>query len=201
MRLGVFGGAFDPLHIGHLVVADDAASALKLDRVIFIPAGNHPLKRAQIEAPGALRLEMVKAGIAGSELFVADDRELRRPGPSYTLDTLGELRAEYPEAELFLLVGADILGEIHEWHGAREIAETARIVILSRAELAGDPSPSIDLEYTRVEVTHLAISSSDVRRRVREGRPFRYQVPDPVYRIIVEHSLYREVELNQHNHD
>lgn len=198
MRLGVFGGAFDPLHIGHLVVADDAALALKLDRVIFIPAGNHPLKRAEVEAPGAERLKMVEAGIAGSELFVADDRELRRPGPSYTLDTLGELQAEYPGAELFLLVGADILGEIHEWHGAREIAEIARIVVLSRAELAGDLGPSVDLDYTRVEVTHLAISSSDIRRRVRGGRPFRYQIPDPVYRIIVEHSLYQEVELSQH---
>lgn len=192
MRLGVFGGTFDPLHIGHLVVVDDAAATLKLDRVFFIPTGTHPLKRAQVEAPAPLRLKMVEAATAGSELFMADDREVRRSGPSYTVETLKELRTEYPGAEFLLLLGTDLLREIGEWHRAREIAELAQITVISRAEIANDLGPGIDFKYERVDVTHLAISSSDIRRRVKQGEPYRYLVPAPVHRIITEHSLYQE---------
>lgn len=191
MRVGVFGGAFDPLHIGHLIVADDAAVALQLDRVIFIPAGTHPLKRSEVEAPGELRLAMVESCVRESERFVSDDRELRREGPSYTVDTLRELRAEHPAAQLHLLVGSDILKEFDEWHAVEEISALARIVVMRRAGVEAPAPDELRLDFDVVEVTRIDISSTEVRRRVRNGLPFRYLVPVPVYRIIVEHSLYK----------
>jgi nicotinate-nucleotide adenylyltransferase len=190
MKLGIFGGTFDPPHVGHLIVGEDAAVALGLDRVCFIPTGTHPLKGTQVEAPGELRLEMIEAATAGSDVFAVDAREIRRPGPSYTSDTILELEEEFPGAELFLLIGADILGELHRWHRAQEIAEHARVVVMSRAEAEEPARPELDTRVTRVEVTHIAISSSDIRERIRNGRPYRYLVPEAVYQIITEHSLY-----------
>ncbi len=192
MRLGVFGGTFDPLHSGHLIVADDAAAALALDRVLFIPSGTHPFKGSEVEAPAELRRRMIEEATAGYELFELDDRELRRPGPSYTIDTLIELEAEYSGAELFLLVGSDIVEQIRQWHRSEELGRHATIAVMSRADVEVAPEPTPEVGYTRVEVTHVAISSTEIRRRVREGRPFRYLVPDPVFRIIVEHELYRQ---------
>ncbi len=190
MRLGIFGGSFDPPHVGHLIVADDAVAALSLDRLLFVPTGHHPLKQARVEAPGDLRLEMVEAATAASEAFEPDDREIRRPGPSYTVDTVAELQAENPGADLVLLVGADILGELHRWQRVEEITRRARIAVMSRA---GAPAVAakIDVNFVSVEVTYIAISSSDVRERVRAAKPYRYLVPGPVYDIIERHSLYR----------
>jgi nicotinate-nucleotide adenylyltransferase len=180
------------MHIGHLIVADDAAGALGLDRVLLIPAGTHPLKRSAVEASGELRLEMVRAVASESELFVADDRELRRPGPSYTVDTLRALRRENPGAELFLLVGTDILTELDRWHQAQELPRLARVTVMSRAEVDDTARPTVEIEFETVRVPHVAISSTEIRRRVRDGRPFRYLVPPSTYRIIEAHSLYKE---------
>ena len=145
MRLGIFGGTFDPPHVGHLIVAEDVAAALRLDGVVFVPVGEHPLKGTRVEAPAALRLQMIAAAVKDNERFSVDDREVRRDGPSYTVDTLAEV----------------------------------------------DPGDSAAAGFRRVEVTHVAISSSEVRDRVRAGRPYRYLVPAAVYRIIEENSLYR----------
>ena len=194
MRLGVFGGSFDPLHVGHLIVADDVASALDLDRVLFVPTGEHPLKRSSIEAPATIRLRMVDSALAGSARFVVDDREVRRAGPSYTVDTLAELASENPGSELFLMVGADILQEIHKWHRVEELARTAQLVVMTRADADTVHRSEVEVDHLRVEVTHIAVFSSDVRRRIKGGRAFRYLVPDPVYRIIVENGLYRDNE-------
>jgi nicotinate-nucleotide adenylyltransferase len=155
MRLGIFGGSFDPPHVGHLIVADDAVAALGLDRLLFVPTGNHPLKHARVEAPGDLRLEMVEAATAASEAF----------------------------------------GELHRWQRVEEIAQRARIAVMSRAD-APALEPKIDVDFDSVEVTHIAISSSDVRERVRAGKPFRYLVPAPVYDIIARRSLYRN-QINE----
>jgi nicotinate-nucleotide adenylyltransferase len=133
MRLGIFGGTFDPPHVGHLIVAEDAVAALRLDRVVFVPAGRHPLKGAGVEAPESTRLRMIEAATAGNELFRVDDRELRRQGPSFTVDTLAEIAAENPDAELFLLVGSDILAELDRWRGVDEIARLAVVTVMSRA--------------------------------------------------------------------
>lgn len=192
MKLGIFGGTFDPPHIGHLIVADDAMSVLGLDRILFVPAGTHPLKGDAVVAPTHLRLEMIHAALREAGRFAVDDREIRRAGPSYTADTVAELEAEHPDAELYLLVGADIMKEIHRWHRVPELAARARIAVMSRADAPAPPPSPTDLATVRVDVTHIAISSSDIRKRVSAGRPFRYLVPDGVYEIIAEHSLYRE---------
>ncbi len=191
MKLGIFGGTFDPPHIGHLIVADDVMAALELDRIVFVPTGTHPLKGDRVEAPSHLRLKMIRTATAGAERFAVDDRELRRVGPSYTVDTIAELLAEVPGAELYLLIGSDILNEIHRWHRVIGIAERAHIVVMSRPEVPEILGPATELETMRVDVTHVEISSSDIRERVRSGRPYRYLVPEGVYRIIAEHSLYR----------
>ncbi len=192
MRLGVFGGTFDPPHIGHLIVAEDVAAALELDRVLFIPAGTHPLKGARVETPSDLRVRMIAAATSGSELFLVDDREVLRTGPSYTIDTIHELKAESPAAELYLLIGSDILGEIHRWHRIEELVHAAQLVVMSRAGSDMDPGSVAGVAVVSVGVTHVDISSSDVRERVRTGRPYRYLVPGPVYEIMVDQALYRE---------
>ena len=135
---------------------------------------------------------MITAATSDSELFVVDDRETLRPGLSYTIDTIHELRAENPGAELYLLVGSDILSEIHRWHRIEELAQSARVVVMSRAGADADPGRVAGVAVLSVAVTHVAISSSDIRDRVRTGRPHRYMVPGSVYQIMVEHSLYRE---------
>ena len=191
MRLGVFGGSFDPLHAGHLIVADDAAAALSLDRVLFVPSGQHPFKGGEVQASADLRRRMIEESIAGYDLFSLDDRELRRPGLSYTVDTLEELKEEHPAAELFLLIGSDILEEIDEWHRPEELVRLAQIAVLTRAEVDVDDASERSTPHVTVPVTHVAISSTEVRRRVRNGEPFRYLVPEAVHRIICEHSLYK----------
>jgi nicotinate-nucleotide adenylyltransferase len=192
MKIGIFGGSFDPPHIGHLIVADDVAAALELDVVRFVPTGVHPLKGARLEASGRLRLAMVRAATADSCRFVVDDREIRRDGPSYTIDTIRELESENPGAELFLIVGEDILGEFHRWHRVEEIGEHSRIAVMSRAGASVTTAAPKGLDVVDVEVTNIGVSSSDVRNRVRTGRPYRYLVPDAVREIIEEHSLYKD---------
>lgn len=192
MKLGIFGGTFDPPHIGHLIVADDAMAALGLDRILFVPAGTHPLKGDKVAAPTHLRLKMVRAAVGDAERFAVDDREVRRVGPSYTVDTLAELEEEHPGSELYLLVGSDIMNEIHRWHRVPEIARRARIAVMSRADAPETVASAPGLQTIRVEVAHVAISSSAIRERVTADRPFRYLVPEGVYEIIAEHALYRK---------
>ncbi len=191
MRLGIFGGTFDPPHVGHLIVADDVAAALQLDRVVFVPTGTHPLKGTRVEAPGSLRLQMIEAATQGSELFAVDDQEVERDGPSYTAETLADIAAENPDAELFLIVGSDIPAELDRWQKVQEIVKLARIAVMSRAGTDLDLRSAVTLDCTRVEVTHVAISSSEIRDRIRNGRPYRYLVAPPVYEIIEGNSLYR----------
>lgn len=188
MRLGVYGGTFDPPHLGHLVAASDACEALGLDRLLWVPSAVHPLKAGRVETPAALRLEMVRAAIAGDPRFAADDLELRRRGPSYTVDTLRELRARHPGAEIFFLTGADNLAELPRWREPDEIARLATLAVVSREgeTLPEDsPYPAVAVRVTRVDV-----SSTGVRRRVAEGRTIRYLVPEAVRAVIERERLY-----------
>jgi nicotinate-nucleotide adenylyltransferase len=134
---------------------------------------------------------MVRAAVGGSTRFVVDAREIERPGPSYTIDTVLELKGEHRGAELFLIVGADILGELQRWHRVEEIARHACFAVMSRAELAVPSALPSGLEMLEVAVTAIAVSSSDIRDRVRMGRPYRYLVPEAVREIIDGNSLYR----------
>jgi nicotinate-nucleotide adenylyltransferase len=190
VRLGVFGGSFDPPHLGHLVAASDACDRLSLDRVLWIPSAQHPLKEERVRTPAALRLEMVRAAVAGDPRFAVDDLELRRAGPSYTVDTLRELRARQPDAELFLLAGADLLAELPRWREPAEVLRLATLAVLTREgeTLAGREVPGA----VSVEVARVDVSATEVRRRVAAGETIRYLVPEAVRELVERHAAYRD---------
>jgi nicotinate-nucleotide adenylyltransferase len=188
MKLGVFGGTFDPPHLGHLIVAGEVHHRLGLDRVLWIPAAVPPHKRDRDITPGHIRLRMVRAAIADDPRFEASDMELKRDGPSYTVDTLRELRADRPDAEIFLILGADQLGEIESWKEPEEIGRLATIVGFARA---GEAPPALARSRI-VEIPRIDIAATALRRRVREGRPVRYLVSDGVEQIIRRERLYRD---------
>jgi len=190
VRLGVYGGTFDPPHLGHLVAASDACAALALDRLLWVPSAVHPFKAGRVRTPPELRLEMVRAAIAGDPRFAADDLELRRGGPSYTVDTLRELRARHPQAELFFLTGADNLAELPAWREPDEVVRLARLVVVTRE--GGRLPPDADFPAREVRVTRVDVSSTEVRRRAAAGETIRYLVPDAVRALIERHGLYRE---------
>jgi nicotinate-nucleotide adenylyltransferase len=192
-RLGLLGGTFDPPHYGHLVAAQEAAWRLALDRVLFLPAHQNPLKRGAPASPAKHRCEMVALAIADNPQFELSRLDLDRPPPSYTVDLLRQLAS--PAKELFFLVGADILPELPRWRAPEEILRLARLVVVSRP---GAPDPDLEVlqpsERDRVNVLHtpgLDIASRDLRERVRSGQPIRYLTPAAVEQYILEHRLYR----------
>jgi nicotinate-nucleotide adenylyltransferase len=197
-RLGLLGGTFDPPHIGHLLAAQEAACQLQLERVLFLPARQNPLKEGEAVSPAEARCRMVELAIADNPLFALSRADLDRPPPSYTVDLLRVLSARQPGAELFFLVGADILPELPRWHAPEELLELAVLVAINRP---GAPSPSVaDLEQSLpgaarrvvlLQVPGVAISATDLRARVRAGRPIRYLTPAPVAAYIHARGLYR----------
>ncbi len=189
MEVGLFGGSFDPPHVGHLVVAQDVMEALALDEVRFVPAHRSPFK---VDAPGGtdarLRLEMTRAAVAGDRRFRVDSRELERPAPSYTIDTVRSLVAAEPGTRWTLLVGADQWSAFGNWREARALTELVRVAVMTREGERAETGP--ELAHTEVEVTRIDVSSSLVRARAREGRSIRYLVPDPVRALIEANGLY-----------
>jgi nicotinate-nucleotide adenylyltransferase len=189
VRIGIFGGTFDPPHLGHLIVAQDAALALGLDRILFVPAARPPHKaRGAVSAPD-LRARMLELATAGDARFGVDRLELARSGASYTVDTLRELRGRQPDAEWTLLMGVDQYAELSTWREPDEIRRLARLGIMARAGSGAGIGVAED-GATFVEVTRIDISSTAVRARVAAGRPIRYLVPDAVERFIFEQRLY-----------
>lgn len=190
MRLGVFGGSFDPPHVGHLLAADDACSQLALDRLVFVPAGTQPLKQGTSTATPAQRLAMVRALVEGDARFDVSDVEVARPGLSFTVDTVRHFATQYPSAERFLLLGADVVATFAQWRDPQEIVRLARPVVLVRdpqsapAELAG--AKVIALATRRID-----LSSTEVRERVRQGQPIHGLVPERVAALIERDGLYR----------
>ena len=184
MRIGILGGSFDPIHHGHLILARAAREELGLDRVVFIPAHLSPHKTDSKPATSEDRLAMVRLAIDGEDGFAASDIELQRPAPSYTVDTLRELRAAHPEDELLLLIGADNVAKFDTWREPQEIRRLAQIAVLDR----GAHRTPHDWPVVRRLVD---ISSTDIRARVAEGRSIRYLTPGPVCDYIATHGLYR----------
>jgi nicotinate-nucleotide adenylyltransferase len=191
MTIGLFGGSFDPIHHGHLIVAQVLLETLRLEQLRFIPAREQPFKHGRHAAPVEHRLAMLRLAVAGVDRFAVETVEVERPGPSYTVDTLRALRAREPEAEFTLLIGADAAASFHRWHEAAAIPALARVVAFSR-----DGVLPAEAEFVRevVEVPALGISATDIRQRVRAGQPIRYWVPGPVAEYISAHQLYLDVE-------
>ena len=192
MRIGVFGGTFDPPHIGHLLVANDAREALELDRLIFVPAGAQPFK---VDTPpvasGQDRLEMVRLSVADDANYVVDDAEINRKGLSFTVDTLEHLSERNPAARLFLLMGEDVLAGFEKWRSPARIRELATLVAVSRGGLAVSIADPATPAVLRVSTRRVDVSSTEIRERRRAGKSIKGFVPESVERFIDVRGLYR----------
>ena len=189
MRVGLFGGTFDPPHLGHLVTAVNVRHVLKLDFVVLMVANDPWQKHGTREVARASdRLAMVQAAIAGVDGLLAGDDEITRGGPSYTADTLAVLHERYRDAEIFTIVGDDAAAKFGSWQRADEIAKQSTLVVVDRP---GSPLlPPSEFNWHRVEVPRLEVSSSDLRARFIDGRPLEYLVSDEVLQVISERGLY-----------
>ncbi len=212
-RTAVFGGSFDPIHFGHLVIADEMLEQLELDRVLFVPAALPPHKPAGSLAPAEDRCEMVRLAVAGHEHFEVSDIELRRRGPSFTVDTLEAL--QHAGGELILLIGSETFLDLLSWRQPRRIVELARLVVVPRTGSAFDPESTAAQKVLRevgaerfatspdavalrtvvvLHATSLPISSSELRARSRQGRSLAYRTPDAVIAYIQRRRLYAAAE-------
>jgi nicotinate-nucleotide adenylyltransferase len=191
-RVGIMGGTFDPIHHGHLVAASEVASLFGLDEVIFVPTGEPWQKDHRRVSPAEHRYLMSVIATASNPRFWVSRVDIDRPGPTYTIDTIRDISAQRPGAELFFITGADALGQILSWKDAEEALRLARFVGVTRPgyELSDAHLPSDSV--TLLDVPAMAISSSGCRERVADGRPVWYLVPDGVVQYINKHDLYRQ---------
>jgi nicotinate-nucleotide adenylyltransferase len=195
MRLGLMGGTFDPIHLGHLILAEIAREQLALERVLFMPAGDPYRKAGRDIAASTDRLAMTRLAVRGNGAFEVDDRETRRKGPTYTVDSLRELHAERPGVELFFLVGEDALTDMAYWKDPPGIAALATIAVAPRQDASTPAQLPVPAErILRLEMPYIGINSTDLRERARRGASLRYQTPDTVEAYIRERGLYRELE-------
>jgi nicotinate-nucleotide adenylyltransferase len=204
MRLGLFGGSFDPVHYGHLLLAECCREQCRLDRVEFLPAGVPPHKRDRELTAAASRVEMLELAVAGHEQFFVGRYEADRGGVNFTVDTLRHYREVQPEAELFFLVGADMLHDLPHWREAERVCELAVFCVVRRP---GEPEPDFGLlgsiasserielfRRHQVQMPLVGLSATDLRRRVAAGQSIRYRTPRAVEKYIETHGLYRRNE-------
>jgi nicotinate-nucleotide adenylyltransferase len=190
--IGLFGGSFDPVHHGHLIVGQVAAEQLRLEALRFVPAREQPFKRGKHRSSPEHRAAMLSLATAGRPGFDVELSELQRPGPSYTVDTLRGLRQREPTAEFILLLGADAAADLPAWREADQISRLAQIAVFARP---GSPVPNLPWVSAVVEVPAIDISATAIRERVARGQSVRYWVPDAVAEYIGTHRLY----LDQHD--
>ena len=211
MRLGIFGGTFDPPHVGHLLAASDAIEHLTLDRLVFVPAAVQPLKAGRATASAAHRLAMVRLTVGNDPRLETDSVEVDRDGLSYTVDTLREFARRVPSAERYFLVGADVLASFAQWRDPQTVLDLATLAVLTRRAHAGEGQPAAapgadeqrpnaarsDVESllqqrsTFVPTRRIDVSSTEIRDRVRSGRSIHGFVTDTVGEYITAHGLYR----------
>lgn len=189
--IGLLGGSFDPVHHGHLIVGQVASEKLGLEGLRFLPAREQPFKRGRHRTSAEHRVAMLSLAVSGTAGFSVEGTELHRPGPSYTVHTLDELRSREPGAEFALLLGADAAAELPGWREAERIPRLAHIVVFARP---GSPVPNLPWPTQLLEVPTINISATEVRRRVARDLPIRYWVPDAVAEYIARHRLYLDPE-------
>jgi nicotinate-nucleotide adenylyltransferase len=199
MRLGVFGGSFDPPHVAHLILAQEACNQLGLDQVLWVLTPDPPHKRSRRLTPAAIRYQMLALALQGNPVFVASRIDIDRPPPQYAVDTLHLLAQEYPQAELVYLIGGDSLRDLPTWRRPAEvIAASDAIGVLRRPRVRIDLDrleaqlPGLSSIIRWIEAPRLDISATQIRRLVGAGKAFRYYVPDVVHTFIVEKRLYTE---------
>lgn len=198
MRLGILGGTFDPVHYGHLLMAEICRQQVCLQQIRFIPAARPPHKPDHVITDGHARADMLEFALAGYPEFVVDRRELKRSGPSYTVDTLLEFRTQFPDAELFLLMGADSLRDLSTWKSPEQISRLSTIVVCNRPGVALPDRQQITewigeeiaatVKFVQIPGTDL--SATDLRQRVRDGAGLRFMTPRAVECYIQQHKLY-----------
>ena len=184
-KIGIYGGSFDPIHHGHLILAREAREALDLEKVIFVPAAVSPFKGRAAGASGDMRLKMLQAAIKGEERFAIDDCELRRPPPSWTIDTVLEIGKRETDSEIYLLIGEDNVATLGRWRRFDELKKMVCFVVLDR-------TGSQALYNYRIVRRKIDISATDIRKRVARGQSIRYLVPPAVEEIIQRQKIYRE---------
>ena len=191
MRIGIFGGTFDPIHVGHLAAAVNAKAGAHLDKVLMVVA-NIPWQKEGLRKvqPAAERLALVRAAVSGVEGLEASDIEIKRGGESYTIDTVLEIRKQFPNDELFLIIGADVASELDTWERADDLADLVTLVIVNRPGSVRPSNLGERWNYLEVEVPSLDISSTDLLARAIEGRPLDYLIPSAAMDYIRQHKLY-----------
>ena len=191
MRIGIFGGTFDPIHVGHLAAEVNAKAGAHLDKVLMVVA-NIPWQKEGLRKvqPAAERLALVRAAVSGVEGLEASDIEIKRGGESYTIDTVLEIRKQFPNDELFLIIGADVASELDTWERADDLADLVTLVIVNRPGSVRPSNLGERWSYLEVEVPSLDISSTDLRARAIEGRPLDYLIPSAAIDYIRQHKLY-----------
>lgn len=196
-RLGIFGGTFDPIHLGHLIIAEELKFRLELERVLFLPSNQPPHKTNQLVSPNSDRMAMLEVALAGNPHFTISTIDIDRPGLSYTSDSLEIISREHQEEEIFFLMGQDSLRDLPTWHEPNLIAERARLGVALRPGVIVDLDaivaavPAARERVDLIPVPLIQISSREIRRRVRAGEPITYHVPQAVEEHIVRAGLYR----------
>ncbi len=184
-KIGIYGGTFDPVHHGHLILARDACETFELEKMIFVPAAVSPHKMDKVAATAQIRFQMVREAIAGEARFAVDDCELHRDPPSYTIDTVEIIRRRESSAQIFYFIGEDNLAGLTSWHRFDDLQQMVQIVVLDRRGFENKT------DYPVVR-RHIDISATEIRKRVAEGRSIRYLVPRAVEEIIDREKLYKE---------
>jgi nicotinate-nucleotide adenylyltransferase len=205
MKIGIFGGTFDPVHLGHLILAEQCREQAALDQVLFVPAALPPHKLEQTLTPFAQRVEMLSLAISGQPAFRIDELEKDRSGPSYTVDTLMKLQQARPGDELCFILGSDSLHDLPLWYQPRRILELATLLVVARADWptfsAEELKQSLQLaddfplRYQIVEAPLITIASRDIRRRIAEGRSVRYMIPRAVEAYVEDKGLYKTIRV------
>ena len=188
MKIGILGGTFNPIHIGHLILAEEVREKLKLDKIIFVPTYLPPHKDNSDIASAGARLAMVKLAIKGNRYFVVSDIEIKRDGRSYTIDTLKEFKKMSPQDELYFIIGSDLLKYLDEWKDLDEIIQMVRFIVATRP---GYPLEKIPSHISTIPIRAVDISGFEIRKAIKENKSFRYLVPETVLEYILRKKLYR----------
>ncbi|MFH1338451.1 MAG: nicotinate-nucleotide adenylyltransferase [Candidatus Omnitrophota bacterium] len=188
MKTGILGGTFNPIHLGHLILAEEVRQKIRLDKVIFVPANLPPHKENGEIIPAYHRMKMLKLAIKPNPYFSASDIEIKKEGRSYTIDTVKELTKLYPDDELYFIIGSDLVKYLSEWKDVKEIIALVKFIVATRP---GFPLENLPSYMTTIDIRAVDISAFEIRQCIKENRSFRYLVPESVQQYIIKKELYK----------